>query len=146
MARNQEGFTIARKLDIPKEKLWLVWTDEDYLAQWLPGTSRELVNFDVREGGRYQYTMVNTETQQMIHTGGIFLEIIPQSKLVMTWGKPEDQPEDSPLIKLNFNEEEGGTTMVFQLEGMAGAPGDHFVYDGWVASLDQLIQVAAGIQ
>lgn len=61
----------------------------------LPSTPLETISFDVREGGRYRYTMVNIETGEEFPTGGVFLEVVPFERLVFTWGYP-DAPIDIP--------------------------------------------------
>ncbi len=55
-------FTITRTLNARRELVWRAWTEEKELAAWLPSTPLETISFDVREGGRYRYTMVNIET------------------------------------------------------------------------------------
>lgn len=58
--------------------------------------TQESISFDVREGGRYRYTMVNKETGQEYPSGSVFLDVIPFKRLVFTWGYP-DAPIEDPL-------------------------------------------------
>ncbi|MGP5305960.1 SRPBCC family protein [Brachybacterium alimentarium] len=132
------GFTITRALDARSELVWRAWTQREELAGWLPSTPLQTISFDVREGGRYRYTMINTETGEEFPTGGVFLEVAPLERLVFTWGSPDDPTEDSPVVTLTLAEDDGRTEMTFHLRGFAGRPGDGYVYDGWSEALDDL--------
>lgn len=89
MTTSAPEFTITRTLNARREIVWRAWTEKKELAVWLPSAPLESIYFDVREGGRYRYTMVNMETGQEIHTGGVFLDVIPYERLVFTWGYPD---------------------------------------------------------
>lgn len=60
-----------------RELVWRAWTEEK--------EPLKTNSFDVREGGRYRYTMVNIESGEEYHTGGEFLEGVPSERLVFTW-------------------------------------------------------------
>jgi hypothetical protein len=100
------------------------------LAAWLPSTPLESISFDVREGGRYRYTMVNVETSEEYPTGGVFLDVVPFERLVLTWGSPDDPIENSPVVTLTLTAQGDRTEMIFHLRGLAGHPGDKYFYDG----------------
>lgn len=140
MPTSEPEFTITRTLNASRELVWRVWTEEKELANWLPSILVETISFDVREGGRYRYTMVNTETGEEFHTGGLFLDVVPFERLVFTWGYPDDPIENSPVVTLTLNAHGDRTEMVFQLRGFAGHPGDQYVYDGWSDTLDQIVK------
>jgi uncharacterized protein YndB with AHSA1/START domain len=141
MTTSAPEFTITRILNARREIVWRAWTEKKELAVWLPSAPLESISFDVREGGRYRYTMVNKETGQEIHTGGVFLDVIPHERLVFTWGYPDAPIEDSPVVTLTFTEQGDHTEMIFHLCGFAGHPGDQYVYDGWSNTLDDLVRL-----
>lgn len=130
-------FTIARTFDAPRDLVWRAWTEEAHLAQWLHpfGVTTDSVAFDVRVGGAYSYTMKNEETGDEYPTGGVFLEVEPQDRLVFTWGEPGAPVDDAPVITLTFTERGDSTELLFHLRGIAGQPGDGYVYDGWEEAL-----------
>ncbi|QSB05527.1 SRPBCC family protein [Natronoglycomyces albus] len=131
-------FTISRTLHAHRDQVWRAWTTEKELAGWLPSTPLETIAFDVREGGHYRYTMINSETGEEYPTGGVFLEVVPCERLVFTWGNPQDPVESSPVITLTLAEDGDRTEMTFHMRGFAGHPGDGYVYDGWVDALADL--------
>lgn len=138
MTTSAPEFTITRTLNARREIVWRAWTEKKELAVWLPSTPLESISFDVRKGGRYRYTMVNKETGQEIHTGGVFLDVIPYERLVFTWGYPDAPIEDSPVVTLTLTEQGDRTEMIFHLRGFPGHPGDQYVYDGWSNTFDNL--------
>lgn len=133
-------FTIVRTFNATRDLVWRAWTDESELAKWLRpfGVSTDSVSFDVREGGKYRYTMTNEETQEKFPTGGIYLEVSPQDRLVFTWGEPDAPAGSAAVITLDFVPKGDQTELTFHLRGYEGKPGDGFVYDGWDEALTNL--------
>lgn len=137
-------FTIERVFDAPREAVWRAWTDPDEAPFWMHPhgltTPREQVEFDVRPGGRYRYTML-TADGAAYPTAGTYREVVEPDRLVFTWGSPDDADELMPVITIVLADHgEGGrqTHMTFHLDGIAGAPGDDDVYDGWSEALEEL--------
>lgn len=139
-------FTITRTFDAPRELVWRAWTDEAEATQWFHpfGVTTDSVSFDVRVGGRYRYTMRNTETGEEYPTGGEYVEVEPYDRLVFSWGYPDAPVDESALITLTFVERGEQTELVFHLRGYDGAPGDGFVYDGWSEALTNMGRHLAG--
>ncbi|WP_308797601.1 SRPBCC family protein [Agromyces silvae] len=142
--QGEKQFTITRVFDAPRELVWRAWTDPDEAPYWMHPhgltTPREQVDFDVRPGGRYRYTMV-TADGATYPTGGTYREVVEPARLVFTWGSPDDADEIMPVITIDLAEhgEDGRQTrMTFHLDGIAGVPGDDDVYDGWSEALDEL--------
>jgi uncharacterized protein YndB with AHSA1/START domain len=146
MSTSVPEFTITRTLSVSRELVWRAWTEKNELAAWLPSTPLETISFDVREGGRYRYTMVNADNGEEYHTGGVFLDVVPFERLVFTWGSPDDPIENSPVVTLTLTEQGDRTEMIFHLRGLAGQPGDKYFYDGWSGTLDNLATHVHDIQ
>ena len=102
------------------------------------GVATDGVSADVRVGGRYRYTMTNTETGQQFPTGGEYLEVDPMGRLVLTWGDPDAEVEGTPVLTLTFTPQGDKTELVLHVLGYDGKPGDGFVYDGWDEALTNL--------
>jgi uncharacterized protein YndB with AHSA1/START domain len=145
-ATNQKQFTITRVFDAPRETVWRAWTDpEEAPIGWHPRgitTPRQSVEFDLRPGGRYRYTMIAPDGTEY-PTAGVYREITPPERLVMTWGSPGDADEIAPVLTIELAEhgERGEQTlMTFHVLGIEGAPGDENVYDGWDSAFDLLVE------
>ena len=139
-------FTIRREFDVPVADVWRAWTNEDELAHWLGpyGVVRATVQFDVRVGGRYSYTMTNAETGEEYPTGGEFIEVMPMERLAFSWGDPGAPVAGMPVVVLTFVDLGDQTELVFHLNGYGGHPGDGFVYDGWDEALNNFGKHLAG--
>lgn len=138
----EKGFTLVRLLDATPEEVWRAWTDPDEAAQWWHprgvSTPRESVEIDARVGGRYTYTMVMDTTGQQYVTAGVYREVVPAERLVFTWGRPEDDPDDCPLITVGIEPAGELTRMTFDLRGVDASTGDEDIHDGWDQALDVL--------
>jgi uncharacterized protein YndB with AHSA1/START domain len=142
-----QGFTLVREFNATPAEIWDAWTNPDEAAQWWHprgvSTLRETVRIDARVGGTYAYTMVNDASGDEYPTVGEYREVVPFEKLVFSWGRPDDNPEDRPLITVTIEPLASGlsgerTRMTFDLRGYDAAPGDGDVYDGWDSALDVL--------
>ncbi|GAB2598834.1 SRPBCC family protein [Pseudactinotalea suaedae] len=134
-------FTIVREFDATPDRIWSAWVEPDQMAHWLPdgvSTPRESISVDLRVGGRYAYTMINDETGATYPTGGEYIELEAPHRLVMSWGHPTDSIEDAMQITVDLEPVGGRTRMTFTLQGVEGAPGDGFIYDGWDEALASL--------
>jgi uncharacterized protein YndB with AHSA1/START domain len=137
-----KGFTLVRTFEATPEELWKAWTDPDSAAQWWhprgASTPRETVEIEARVGGRYTYTMVNDATSDEVLTGGVYREVVPFERLVFTWGDPNGDPDDTPVITITLEPVGERTRMTFDLRGVDGTKGDESFYDGWQEALDSL--------
>jgi uncharacterized protein YndB with AHSA1/START domain len=145
-ATHQKQFTITRVFDAPREQVWRAWTDPDEAPYWFHPrdvtTPREHVDFDVRPGGAYRYTMISADGTQY-PTVGRYREVAPPERLVFTWGSPDDADEVMPVVTVQLAEQGSSgeqTLMTFQLDGIAGQPGDNNVYDGWAEAFDLMAE------
>jgi uncharacterized protein YndB with AHSA1/START domain len=139
----EKTFTITRVLDAPRAAVWQAWTDPDEMAHWYHPrgltTPRGSVDVDLRVGGRYRYTMVAPDDAQY-PTGGVYREVVEPERLVFTWGDPGDPDDEAPVATVTLEDLGEQTRMTFRLDGVAGAPGDDGVYDGWASALDVLAE------
>ena len=142
------GFTLVRDFDATPEEIWSAWTDPDEVAQWLHArgltTPRESVTVDARVGGSYAYTMVHDESGESYPTGGVYLEMQPFERLVFTWGMPDTDPSEAPVVTVTLGENGDRTRMTFDLRGVEGTAGDGSFYDGWDSALEVLDEYLMG--
>ncbi|RIQ18815.1 SRPBCC domain-containing protein [Jiangella rhizosphaerae] len=101
---------IERVFAAPRELVWAAMTDPAHLARWIGphGTTTEVVEFDVRPGGRWKW--VNRYDGGEIAFQGEFLEVDPPKRLVRTTA-PEMEPAGGPpaVETITFEEVDGGT-------------------------------------
>ncbi|MFV2196820.1 SRPBCC family protein [Nocardiopsis sp. LOL_012] len=142
MIDTSKGLILVRTFDATPEEVWKAWTDPGSAAQWWhprgTSTPRETVEMDTRVGGRYTYTMVNDATGEKVVTGGVYRELVPFERLAFTWGHPDGDPDDTPVVTVTLEPVSEGTRMTFDLRGVEGFEGDGSFHDGWAEVLDSL--------
>ncbi len=82
---NDRELVLSRVIDAPAASLYRAWTEPELLKQWWaprPYQTPEAV-LDVRPGGVGRIVMRTPEGQDMPNTG-VYLEVIPGRKLVLT--------------------------------------------------------------
>ena len=147
-------FTLTWTLDATPADVFRAWTDPDHL-QWfyndrnpIPSTPIEL---DLRVGGVWRQQMVIDASNDYI-TGGVYREIVPDEKLVFSWGAtggwPELDPErldDSPLVTVTLEQVHGRTEMCVRVDLPANLSEDRVqhwlslgIRDGWRQTVDRL--------
>ena len=100
-------FTLTWTLDAPPDDVFRAWTDPEHLG-WYYNDEQpipsEPIEVDLRVGGVWRQQMVLDESTAYV-TGGLYREIVPNERLVFSWGAaggwPELDPErldDSPLV------------------------------------------------
>jgi uncharacterized protein YndB with AHSA1/START domain len=78
---------ITHVFDAPRELVFRAWTDPDHVAQWFGpdgfDAPRETVEIDLREGGRFELTMVQRETGRRFPVRYEIVELDPPRLLVL---------------------------------------------------------------
>jgi uncharacterized protein YndB with AHSA1/START domain len=101
---------LERVLRAPREKLYRCWTEPALIVQWFtpPPFKTTKAVMDVRSGGASCVTMQSPEGQEFPNPG-IFLEVVPNEKIVMTdaftaaW-----EPSEKPFMTAIITFEEAG--------------------------------------
>lgn len=80
---------IERVFDAPRELVWKAWTDPELIKKWWgpEGFTAPSINVDLRVGGKYIFAMQGapgSEWEKVMHSAGIYKEIVPNEKLVVT--------------------------------------------------------------
>ncbi|MDO9395078.1 MAG: SRPBCC domain-containing protein [Herbiconiux sp.] len=144
MIDTTKGFTLTRELDATPEAIWSAWTEPDEMADWWHPvgmhTPRDTVAVDLRVGGKYRYTMVHDISEEAYPTGGEYREVQPVERLVFTWGFPDGDPDDTPLVTVTIASLGELSRLTFQLQGVDGMSGDDSYFDGWESALDELVR------
>ncbi|MBU2491103.1 MAG: SRPBCC domain-containing protein [Bacteroidetes bacterium] len=151
-SKNQNGLTITRIFDAPKELVWKAWTDPEHIKQWWgpKDYNSPSCSADFRIGGKMHFCMKSKIDGMEIWSTGVYKEIIPFEKIVMTdcfadekgnvvpstYYKMEGIPLEM-LITVTFENYEGKTKMTLVHSGL---PEDHSkdANIGWNESLDKL--------
>lgn len=142
---------IDRLLHAPRATVWRCWTETELFRQWFcpaPWTVSE-ADFDLRPGGRMNNVMAGPQGER-IDNVGIWLEIVPQSRLVFTDAFSENYMPRPDAFMTGFVElskvTHGTTQMVWGARHATEAAMrrhlDMGFEEGWRAAADQLDQLA----
>lgn len=107
MEPDQAEFFITRTFDAPRELVWRAWTEPAQLAQWWGPSqiTNPVCEMDLRPGGSYRIVMrLPDGTDYPIK--GVFIEIAPPERLVMTLDCSEHPDEWHDLVKPDRSKEE----------------------------------------
>ena len=80
---------ITREFDAPRERVWKAWTDPEMVKRWWGPESftAPSIKIDLRVGGKYIFAMQGppgSELEKVGYNAGVFKEIVPNKKLVLT--------------------------------------------------------------
>ena len=136
---NRREFTLTWTLDASPTEVFSAWTDPEQL-EWFYNPEQPLpaepIELDLRVGGAWRQRMIIDDDTAYV-TGGIYREILPDEKLVFSWGAvggwPELDPgrlDDSPLVTVALTPRRGLTELTVHVELPPSFSGDGMP-EGW---------------
>lgn len=152
---NSNELTITRVFDAPRGLVWKAWTEpERFMIWWGPkGFTSPVAKFDLRVGGSYLSSMRSPDGKDFWNKG-VFREIVPQERLVMTDSFADGKGNTVPatyyglskafplelLIAVTFEEQDGKTKLVLKHSGIGGISDTDRdnMQQGWSQSFDKL--------
>lgn len=150
---SEQELTLTCLIDAPREKVYRCWTDAELFKQWiapLPYTT-PVAEMDVRAGGSSFFLMKGPEGEE-IPCPGVFLEVVPNEKLVMTdaytraW-EPSGKPFMTTIV--TFEDEGGWTRYTARCKHWSAedrkAHEEMGFHEGWSQVSRQLAALAAKI-
>lgn len=139
---------IERVFKAPPERVFEAWTDPAILVKWWGpegfGTKPAECAMDVREGGAWR-TVMRTETGEAHTVSGVYREIAPPKRLVMTWGwqQPDGTRGHETIVELNLEPAPEGTRLrLVQRVFQSIEQGDNH-RKGWSSSFNKLDRLFA---
>jgi uncharacterized protein YndB with AHSA1/START domain len=132
---------IERVFRAPPEQVFAAWTDPQILVGWWgpEGYQTPEYTMDVREGGAWRTVMRNATGEAHI-ASGVYREIAPPKRLVMTWGwqQPDGTRGHETVVELSFEPAPGGTRMQLVQRIFANVDQRDNHRMGWTSSLNKL--------
>jgi len=140
--KEKPSLALAHSYPVPPEKVWRAWTDARALKQWFrPNASFSIpvVETDVRVGGRFRILMTDAKHEEF-DLAGVYREVVPHRKLVMTWGW-SNQPGQESLVTVILRPSGQGTQLELRHESYVDMENQPTHEQGWNGALDQLGQL-----
>ncbi|MET4584330.1 uncharacterized protein YndB with AHSA1/START domain/uncharacterized glyoxalase superfamily protein PhnB [Pseudarthrobacter sp. PvP022] len=119
------SFTLTRILAASRHAVFTAWTDPEHLAWFynpdMP-TPATAIEVDLRVGGTWKQQMIVDEDLSY-PTGGVYLEIVPDERLVFRWGAAGGWPEldgenelTAPVVTVQLNDLGTETELVLTVQ------------------------------
>jgi uncharacterized protein YndB with AHSA1/START domain len=125
---------IVRQLPHEPARVFSALTDPAKMSQWFfcsePGRTK--VTNDLRPGGKYVVEMPHDGEPVVIH--GVYLEIVPPTKLVFTWNSTRGVKDSKVTFELSPIPE--GTKLIITHELPEDKVQEH--REGWIACFDNI--------
>jgi uncharacterized protein YndB with AHSA1/START domain len=146
--------TISRTINAPRAVVWKAWTTPEHLQQWWcpkPWTT-QIRGFDLRPGGVFDTLMRGPDGEESSNPG-VFLEVVPQERLVFTTALVEGWRPGTPWLSITaiiLMEDEGSktkyTARVLHKDDEDRRRHEELgFYDGWGTCIGQLDELAAAL-
>jgi uncharacterized protein YndB with AHSA1/START domain len=140
----EDGITITRVFDAPRERVWKEWTEPERFADWFGGSESEVplstVSMDVRPGGAWRLTMFADPGRREIQWKGEYREVVEPGRLVFT---VSDQPGEDAyelIIVVLTDLGDGRTEMLFEQRGHLPAEVYERAKNGWSSFFDRIAE------
>ena len=163
-----KGIVIEKIIDASSDAVWRAWTEPKLISKWWgpEGFSAPSIKLDLKVGGKYIFAMhgpKGSEWDKDMYSAGIYKEIVPNKKLVVTdyfsnekgemlepvdFGQDANFPKESTVTVLFEEIQQGKTKLSInypkpdkkeQFEAMLKSG----MKDGWNSSLEKLKKALA---
>jgi uncharacterized protein YndB with AHSA1/START domain len=135
------ALVIRRTYDVSPQRVYDAWTDPELARQFLcpAGMTTRSVTLDVRPGGSYRIEMLRPDGE-VYAAYGVYREVVPASRLSMTWQWEEDNPEEEheTLLTLEFKPYGSGTEFILTHERLRSLESRTGHEHGWTSMLQKL--------
>jgi uncharacterized protein YndB with AHSA1/START domain len=133
---------IERVFKAPPERVFKAWTDPEILVKWWgpEGLNTPDCNMDVRTGGAWRTAMAGPKGESHI-VSGVYREITPPSRLVMTWGWEKDDGSrgHETVVELTFEPASDGNTKMTLVQALFQSTEQREGHNmGWDSSFNDL--------
>ena len=140
---------MTRIFDAPRRLVFDVWTNPQYVPQWLlgpEGWTMPVCEIDLRPGGTWHFVWRRSDGTEM-SMRGVYREIAPPDRLVSTESWGGDWPET--LNTLTLSEQNGKTTatttILYPSKEARDAALKTGMKDGVIVSFDRLADLLASL-
>jgi uncharacterized protein YndB with AHSA1/START domain len=136
----EDGITITRVFDAPRERVWKEWTEPERFADWFGGSESEVplstVSMDVRPGGTWRLTMFADPGRREIQWKGEYREVVEPDRLVFTLSDQPGQDAYELIIVVLTDLGDSRTEMFFEQRGHLPAEVYEQAKNGWSSFFD----------
>jgi len=151
--RGEREIVMTRSFDAPRNLVYDALTKPELIKRWLlgpPGWSMPVCEIDLRVGGKYRYVWRRDSDSAEMGMGGVFREIVPNQRLVVTEKFDQAWYPGEALNTSALSEDGGKTTLTVTLQYESRDARDGVLKSGMEqgvkASYDRLAEVLTPIK
>jgi uncharacterized protein YndB with AHSA1/START domain len=141
---NEDGITITRVFDAPRERVWKEWIEPERFADWFGGGDAEIplstVSMDVKPGGSWSATMFAGPERREIRWKGEYREVVEPERLVFTLSDQRGEDAFELVIVVFTDLGDGRTEMFFRQLGRLSAEVYERAGQGWSIFFDRIAE------
>ena len=134
------SLTLKRKIDASPAQVFSAWADPTKIVHWFGPKETQAgsvrAEMDVRPGGRYRLSF-KTEDGEYHEVGGVYREVVPDSRLVFTWAW-HSTPERQSLVTVTVAKDGDGTLLTLNHEQLFDEKARDGHQRGWTGTLEKL--------
>lgn len=129
---------IKRRFNAPPALVFAAWTEPRHMLRWWATKDAQTLRAeaDLKTGGRFR-VVFETPDGETHDVSGVYLEIIPGEKLVMSWAWATT-PERQSQVTLFFRPDGEGTSLTLKHEFFFDEAARDNHHRGWSEALDNL--------
>ncbi|MGH7660922.1 MAG: SRPBCC family protein [Vulcanimicrobiaceae bacterium] len=135
------SLVIRRTYSATPQRVYEAWTTPKLAEQFMGpyDVKATEIEMDLRTGGKFQIVMVKPDGERM-RAFGVYREVKPAQKLVMTWSWEEDDPADQyeTLLTLEFTPAGNGTELTLKHEQFPTEENRDNHQHGWSSIVEKL--------
>jgi uncharacterized protein YndB with AHSA1/START domain len=139
------SLTLKRRLKATPAQVFKAWTDPEKIVRWFgpkeTAAGSVQAEVDVRPGGRYRMNF-QTDDGERHQVGGVYREVMPDSRLVFTWAW-QSTPERESLVTVTIAADGDGSLLTLHHEQFFDQKARDGHERGWTGTLDKLEQLFA---
>lgn len=137
------SFILERRFDAMPETVYAAWTTPAHIAKWWgPNVGdRSEAEIDLRVGGRFR-VLTDAADGDQHQVSGVYLEIVPNRKLVFTWAW-RSTPERESQVTIDIVPDGDGTLLRLTHERLFDEAARDRHASGWTVALDKLGQLVS---
>lgn len=132
------SLTLKRRLKASPAQVFSAWADPEKIVRWFgpveASSSSVRAEMDVRPGGRYRISF-QTEDGEYHEVGGVYREVVPDTRLVFTWAW-HSTPERESLVTVTVAKD--GAMLTLHHEQFFDDMARDGHKRGWTGTLDKL--------
>jgi uncharacterized protein YndB with AHSA1/START domain len=134
------SLTLKRRLKASPAQVFSAWADPEKIVRWFgpveASSSSVRAEMDVRPGGRYRISF-QTEDGEYHEVGGVYREVVPDTRLVFTWAW-HSTPDRESLVTVTVAKDGDGAILTLHHEQFFDDMARDGHKRGWTGTLDKL--------